>query len=169
MRQTLKSLGVRGVGLAALLSMATISLAAPAVAEDLVVEYDQAQLLRLPEPAADIIIGNSAIADVNLQSKTLMVITGKTFGVTNLIILNKEGKIMINQRVMVRAPEQKVVRVMRGTAKETYNCLPKCEPIVKLGDNIDFMGSVIKSAQQKNGYAGGEGGGGSGGGNSGAN
>ena len=53
--------------------------------DDLIVKYDQSHLLRLPRPAAEIIIGNPAIADISVQFGNLLVITGKTFGITNII------------------------------------------------------------------------------------
>ena len=150
-------------------------LAAPAsraLADDLIVDYDQVQLLRLPEPAGDIIIGNSGIAEINVQAKDVLVVTGKSFGVTNMIVLNRQGKIMLNQRVMVRSPEGQVVTISRAGESETFTCLPKCEPIVKLGDNAKMMDGLIKAVNQKNSYANGESagannnGGGNGGGNS---
>ncbi|MEZ5923529.1 MAG: pilus assembly protein N-terminal domain-containing protein [Hyphomicrobiaceae bacterium] len=120
-----------------------------ASAEDLVVQYDQARLLRLPEPASNIIIGNPSIADVTLQSSDLLVITGKTFGVTNLIILDKTDKIILNQRLMVKSDDQKVVSLQRGINTTTYNCVPKCEPVLKIGDEPNHFSEVAKAGQQK--------------------
>jgi hypothetical protein len=120
-----------------------------AAAEDLVVQYDQARLLRLPEPAANIIVGNPSIADVTLQSTELLIITGKTFGVTNLIILDKNNKIILNQRLMVKSDDQKVVSLQRGISTTTYACVPKCEPVLKVGDEPNHFSEVAKAGQQK--------------------
>src|SRR5262245_19203692 len=57
-------------------------------AADLVVRYDQSQLLRLPRPVDHVIIGNASIADVSVQAGNLLIVTGKTFGVTNIIALD---------------------------------------------------------------------------------
>jgi Flp pilus assembly secretin CpaC len=123
--------------------------AVPAVAEEFIVQYDQAKLVRLPEPAANIIIGNPSIADVTLQSSTLLVITGKTFGVTNLIVLNGEDRIILSERLMVKADEQRVVTLTRGGAASTYNCVPKCEPVIKVGDEQTHYQGVLRAAEQK--------------------
>jgi Flp pilus assembly secretin CpaC len=120
-----------------------------AAAEDLIVQYDQARLLRLPEPAVNIIIGNPSIADVTLQSSELLIITGKTFGVTNLIILDKDNKIILNQRLMVKSDDQKVVSLQRGISTTTYACVPKCEPVLKVGDEPNHFSEVAKAGQQK--------------------
>ncbi len=79
--------------LAALLASATLLAAVSlspmqARAADLIVKYDQSQLLRLPRPVVEIIIGNPTIADVTVQSGKLLVITGKSFGITNIIALD---------------------------------------------------------------------------------
>ena len=103
-------------------------LAAEAKAEDLIVQYDQARLLTLDQPAANIIIGNPSIADVTLKSTKLLVITGKTFGVTNLMILNDEEKVIFNARLMVKSDESKVVTLTRGDLKNTFACVPTCQP-----------------------------------------
>lgn len=120
-----------------------------AAAEDLIVQYDQARLLRLPEPAANIIIGNPSIADVTLQSTELLVITGKTFGVTNIIILDKSNKIILSQRLMVKSDDQKVVSLQRGISTTTFACVPKCEPVLKVGDEPNHFSEVAKAGQQK--------------------
>ncbi len=120
-----------------------------ATAEDLIVQYDQVRLLRLPEPAANIIIGNPSIADVTLQSAELLIITGKTFGVTNMIIMDKNDKIILNQRLMVKSDDQKVVSLQRGISTTTFACMPKCEPMLKVGDEPNHFSEVAKAGQQK--------------------
>ena len=131
-------------------SAAAFSLApAPAKAEDLVVQYDQARLLTLDKPAANIIIGNPSIADVTLKSTKLLVITGKSFGVTNLMILDEQDKVIYNTRLMVRADEAKVVTVTRGDSNFTYACVPMCEPTIKIGDDKEYLQGMTKSVQSK--------------------
>ncbi|MEZ5776262.1 MAG: pilus assembly protein N-terminal domain-containing protein [Hyphomicrobiaceae bacterium] len=139
----------RHLRLAAVLVAAGFLSADRASAEDLVVEYDQAKLVRLAEPADSVIIGNPSVADVTLKSTTLMVITGKTFGITNLIVLNAEDRIILNERLMVRADEQRVVSLNRGGAVQSFNCIGKCEPIIKVGDEQSYYQTILRSAEQK--------------------
>ena len=93
--------------LAAAIAATTLMAAPAAQAEDLVVVYDQSQLLRLPRRAAEIIIGNPAIADVSIQTGDLLVVTGKTFGVTNIIALDAERNVIQDQRVVVKRDSEK--------------------------------------------------------------
>jgi len=61
----------------------------PAPAADVTVIMDQAKLMRLPDRVATIVIGNPMIADASLQPGGLMVITGKGYGLTNLMVLDR--------------------------------------------------------------------------------
>ena len=93
-------------------------------ADDLIVKYDQSQLIRRPRPATEIIIGNPAIADIAIQSGNLLVVTGKSFGITNIIALDAERNVIQDQRVLVRRDDAKVVNLQRGTERQTFNCTP---------------------------------------------
>ena len=118
-------------------------------AEDLIVKYDQSQLLRLPRPASEIIIGNPAIADVSVQAGNLLVVTGKTFGITNIIALDAERNVIQDQRILVRRDEVKVVNLQRGTQRQSYNCTPQCNPSITVGDEQAYFDSISKASRAK--------------------
>jgi Flp pilus assembly secretin CpaC len=129
--------------------LAAVVLPLAAHAEDLVVKYDQSQILRLTRPASEIIIGNPSIADVTIQSGNILVVTGKSYGITNIIALDGERNVIQDQRIAVRRDEVGVVNLMRGTARQTYACLPQCNPTVTLGDDVGFISQTISSAREK--------------------
>lgn len=126
-----------------------VAAAGAARAEDLVVKYDQSQLLRLPRPAAEIIIGNPAIADISVQSGNLLVITGKTFGITNIIALDADRNVIQDQRVLVKRDESKTVNLQRGTQRQSYNCTPQCNPSITIGDEQKYFDAVTNASQKK--------------------
>ena len=132
------SCAARGTLLAALMGVS----ASAATAADLIVRYDQSQLLRLPRPATEVIIGNPSIADVSLQDGNLLVVTGKTFGITNIIALDGEHNIIQDQRVMVERDDRRVVNLHKGSTRFTYSCTPNCEPTLTIGDDKSFFDSV---------------------------
>jgi len=139
---------------AILLALASLAAAAGAArAEDLIVKYDQSQLLRLPRPAAEIIIGNPAIADISVQSGNLLVITGKTFGITNIIALDADRNVIQDQRILVKRDEAKVVNLQRGTDRQSYNCTPQCNPSITIGDEQKYFDQVSNAAQKKVGFS----------------
>lgn len=118
-------------------------------AADLIVKYDQSQLLRLPRPVAEIIIGNPTIADVTVRSNTLLVITGKSFGITNIIALDSERNVIRDQRVLVQRDVTKVVNLQKGTNRQSYNCSPQCNPSMTIGDDQKYFAGVVSDSQRK--------------------
>ncbi len=118
-------------------------------AADLIVRYDQSQLLRLPRPVDHVIIGNASIADVTVQSGNLLIVTGKTFGVTNIIALDAQKNIIQDQRVIVQRDDQRTVNLTKGTARQSMSCTPNCEAQIVIGDETAFYDNAAKQAAAK--------------------
>jgi len=144
----------RRVSLAcAAIAVALISGNAALGAETIVVRLDQAKIARLPSGVSTIVVGNPLIADVSLQQGGLMVITGKGYGATNLIALDRGGNLLSEQAIQVQGPSDNVVVVYRGIDRESYSCTPRCERRITLGDSSDFFDSTINQAASRNGRA----------------
>ena len=138
--------------LAILISIAVCALwpaANTASAGDLIVRYDQSQLLRLPRLASEVIIGNPSIADVSLQGGNLLVVTGKTFGITNVIALDAERNVIQDQRVIVERDDHKVVNLYKGNSRYTFSCTPNCETNLTIGDDRVYFDTVAKANTDK--------------------
>lgn len=103
--------------------------------DPVVVVVDRAKVFRISRPASTVIIGNPSIADATVQDDVTIVLTGKSFGVTNLIILDADGQPIVDETVVVRGHEQNTVRIYRRASKETMACAPVCEPTLTIGDN----------------------------------
>ena len=148
----------RAIAVAAIAAVSALA-AGPAKAadDDIIVKYDQSQLLRLKRPAAEIIIGNPSIADVSVQSGNLLVITGKSFGVTNIITLDADRNLILDQRVLVKRDEGKVVNLQRGIDRRSYNCTPQCNPSITIGDDAKYFDAIRNASQNKKEFS--EGGG----------
>lgn len=123
--------------------------ASAAMAGDLMVRYDQSQLLRLPRPASEVIIGNPSIADVAIQGGNLLVVTGKSFGVTNIIALDAQRNVIQDQRVVVDHDDLRTVSLYKGTKRESYTCTPECSPTITVGDGVEYFDTIAKSTQTK--------------------
>ena len=152
LRASFSSTSSRIVQNTILVSLALISgwlSAKPAAAADLIVRYDQSQLLRLPRPASEVIVGNPSIADVSLQGGNLLVVTGKTFGITNVIALDTERNVIQDQRVVVERDAGRVVTVHKGGSRYTYSCTPNCETNLTIGDNKEYFDQVKQSNSDK--------------------
>jgi Flp pilus assembly secretin CpaC len=110
---------------------------------------DQATLVRLDRPAAEIVVGNPSIADVSVQSGKLLVITGKSFGETNLIVMDADGKVVANRQLIVQEPRTGFVTMYRGSARQTLHCAPYCTPPLVIGDAPDNFGAVANQITTK--------------------
>jgi hypothetical protein len=120
---------------------------------DVIVSLDQATLLRLPDRTATIIVGNPLIADASLQTGGQMVITGKGYGMTNIIALDRAGNVLMQRNVVVEGPAGDVVVVYKGVDRETYSCTPMCERRITLGDGKTYFDSVIMQSHIRSGQA----------------
>jgi hypothetical protein len=129
-------------------------LAAPASAAPFTVNVDQAHIMRLPDKVATIVIGNPLIADASLQSGGILVVTGKSFGSTNLLALDRAGKTILETTIQVMGPPGgDLVVVYRGVDRETYSCTPECAPRIALGDNTKFFADTMTQAGSRNSQA----------------
>jgi Flp pilus assembly secretin CpaC len=99
------------------------------------VSVDQAKLIKLPDRVATIVVGNPLIADVTLQNGGVLVVTGKGYGATNFIAMDRSGQVLVDRQIQVNGPpSDQLVTVYRGVDRETYSCMPVCQKRVTLGD-----------------------------------
>lgn len=124
--------------------------ALPATAQDqdsviVTVNANMARVLRINAPAATVIIGNPAIADVTIQDPQTLVLTGKSFGRTNLIILDGNGDPIADTLVEVAQARSDTLTVFMGSARTSIACAPNCQPVIMLGDDTSYTSDVITS------------------------
>jgi Flp pilus assembly secretin CpaC len=111
----------------------------------LYVDIDRARVVRMPDGAQTIIIGNPLVADVTmLKANRLLVVTGKSFGTTNLILLDETGGEVVEQTITVTPASDKLV-VLRGTRRESYACSPDCAPAVDLADDREYTSQIVEA------------------------
>lgn len=127
------------------LALFGLTLAQPAaVAEEpLSIVLDQATIMRLPEKVSTIIVGNPLIADVSVQGGGLVVVTGKGYGSTNFIALDRTGTVLMERDIQVRGPAGNTVYVYRGMERESYSCTPWCERRITLGDSPGYFQATL--------------------------
>lgn len=114
---------------------------------------DHAKIVRLPESTQTVVVGNPIIADVTVQKNGILVVTGKSYGTTNLIALDPAGVMLAESMISVQAPTDAVVTVQRGLQRESYSCTPTCQPSLRLGDSKEYFGDVGSQATQRNSLA----------------
>jgi hypothetical protein len=110
--------------------------------EPITVRLDQAKLLKVPDRTATLVIGNPLIADVAVQPGGIMVVTAKSYGITNLMALDRGGKTLMEHPIQVVGPVDSVV-LNRGIERESYSCLPICERRIVLGDSANYFSATL--------------------------
>ena len=113
-------------------------------AEPIAIMIDRAKVMRISRPADTVIIGNPAIADASIQDNRTLIITGRSFGTTNLIVLDAQGQPIADELLTVQAPDDSVVTVYKRADRQTLSCNPECGPMLAIGDDPDAF-SAVKS------------------------
>jgi Flp pilus assembly secretin CpaC len=99
-----------------------------AAAESMLRVYmDHARVLKLDRPVAKVIVGNSQVADVTVADPKTIVLTGRNFGTTNIILLDADGNAIVDEQILVSIDEGNTVRVFRQTDRAVLSCSPNCE------------------------------------------
>jgi hypothetical protein len=126
---------------------------AVARAEQIDVLVDQATVVKLPEKVATLVVGNPLIADVTLQPGGTMIVTGKGYGATNVMAMDRGGGVLLDRMIQVEAPTENLVTVFRGVNRATYSCTPVCQQRITLGDGSDYFKSTLDQTGSRNNQA----------------
>lgn len=125
-----------------------LCLSAPALAQNVSVESGTTKPLRLAKPASSVVIGNQNIADVAVADPKLLLLTGKTFGTTNLLVFDADNNIVISADVTVTANTANLVTVNRGGNQYTYDCATECRDAPMIGDDQGHFAKALGQAEQ---------------------
>jgi Flp pilus assembly secretin CpaC len=101
--------------------------AAKAEDEMMRVFLNHAKVLKLDRPVSKVIVGNAKVADATVADSRTIVLTGKAFGTTNLVLLDAEGNALLDERILVSIDEGNTVRMFRQTERTVLSCTPSCE------------------------------------------
>ncbi|MGA7998397.1 MAG: pilus assembly protein N-terminal domain-containing protein [Bradyrhizobium sp.] len=115
-------------------------------ADAIAVNVDQAKLVKLPNRVATIVVGNPLIADVTMQTGGILVVTGKGYGATNFIAMDRAGEILVDRVIQVEGPTDQLITIYRGIDRESYSCMPVCQRRATLGDGDAYFKSVMDQA-----------------------
>jgi len=142
----------RGLMVAA---FACVGAASAVAAEDGVIDVtiDFAKIMRLDEAAATIFIGNPGIADAAVGDELTLVLTGKTAGTTNLIVLDENGDEILNSVLRVSSDVRQLTTVFYGAKRQSFSCAPVCEQVISVGDEKDTFDTATAQIQTRSTFA----------------
>src|SRR4051812_28924327 len=85
---------------------------------------------------------------------SILVVTGKSYGVTNLIALDGAGGLLAESLISVQGATEALVTVLRDkerdVERQTYACTPTCQPTLQLGDDAKYFSEVQGQTGQRN-------------------
>jgi Flp pilus assembly secretin CpaC len=103
-----------------------LALAQPAAA-GIIARIDEATAITLPGSAASVIVGNPAVADVNIVDRRRIAVLGRAYGTTNVMVYDAGGRLIYNGLVTVTSPSAGHVSMFRGALVHNFTCGPRCE------------------------------------------
>jgi Flp pilus assembly secretin CpaC len=113
---------------AILAALGLLSAAAAAQAASRVtVGINQGLRLQVGGSAANVVVANPAIADVTVVDAHSVIILGKGYGTTQIMVLDSTGRLLMDSIVTVNAPAEGQMTVYRGPLAQQYDCSPRCE------------------------------------------
>ena len=112
-------------GLVSAVLLAFAALPAQA-ASDVVINADQAKIISVSGQPGMVVVGNPSIADVTVRGDQV-VLMGRNYGVTNLIILDREGNQLAALDVTVQITDKNAVHVFKAGGRMSLACAPVCE------------------------------------------
>ncbi len=139
--------------LAAGLFCAALTLSGAAAAEDITVKTDETMLIKVSGKPGTVAVGNPSIADATFENGNLF-ITGRSFGSTNLIVLDQNGKELANLSISVQSGGNNNIVVFGAGLRKSMACAPLCEASVQPGDEANYSASILSITQQKAALAG---------------
>lgn len=144
-----------------MLALATFA-ASPAAAADpdvpqnlgatVSISADFAKAFKAPAQTHTLVLGNRSIASVVFDmASSVVVVVGKSYGTTNMILLDSKGLILAQTDITV-GPPSRLVTVQRGQDRATYTCAPTCAPALTLGDGpqTQTLGSQMQARETLN-------------------
>jgi Flp pilus assembly secretin CpaC len=86
------------------------------------VTVDFAAVIQLGADIGTIVLGNSAIADATVTNGQMVVLTGKSVGITNMIVLGVDNTVLAEITLQVGGRKPGTVTVMRALKRQSYAC-----------------------------------------------
>ena len=128
-----------GTGVATLLILcAMAAVSAPAGAEapsaseveevPLHLNKGEARLEAVSEPFDTVVVGDPAVVTTSVVSATALVLTARSTGRTNIMLLDSDGTVQAKWSVRVGEGNRHRATIYRGVDRSVMSCTPECSP-----------------------------------------
>ena len=111
------------------------------------VEQGGAKMLKLNVPATDVIIADPSVVDVSVQTQNQLVLIGKKYGTTQLIILSGDAVVVDTEVVVSTANQDSSVSVFTGgkagVQERSFSCYKRCATSQLVSSGESAAGQAI--------------------------
>ena len=116
---------------AILLATALASTAGSVLAASLFsVGLNESRRVVLQGSAASVVVDDPTIADVAMVNSHSLIVLGRGYGATDVMVLDHAGRVLFDGRVRVSPPEDGRVTVHHGAAAADFYCvMARCAPL----------------------------------------
>ena len=121
-----------------------IAITPVSAASKITVAADRAKVLSIAGTPSAVIVGNPTYADVSIRSGQV-VIHGRHYGTTNILVLDTDGNELANMDVSVTRSVEGKMNVYKAGLRQTYNCAPACEATLEVGDSPAFFNEQVQT------------------------
>ena len=120
-----------------------LGLAAPALAHPgIEVAVDHTTRLHVSAPAGSVIVGNPAVADVTVVDPHTVFVSGRGYGVSEVVVLDLLGRTVWDGEVVVTASTSREVTVYRGAVPTVMACASTCSLSIRSPAKSGSTGST---------------------------
>jgi hypothetical protein len=117
-------------------------------AQAFAVPLSESRPLSLVGSATDVLVGDPAIADVTVIDHHHLLVHGRAFGRTNLVVMDGAGRTLFTGPIVVTAGDEDHVTLFRGAMQSDYSCAGRCERISGAASGAAGAGGGASGASQ---------------------
>jgi hypothetical protein len=117
--------------LAALIAapIAFAAAAAFAASSSMTLAIKHSERVALRGVVANVIVDDPGVADVAMVDNHSVIIIGKGYGATDILVLGKGGRTLLHSQVAVVAPESGPVTLYSGATPSEFSCVRRCQAL----------------------------------------
>jgi hypothetical protein len=122
------------------------------------VDLNESRRVMLHGTAANVFVADPAVADVAMIDTHSVIVLGKGYGVTQVLVTDHAGHTLLDSVVAVVGSDAGRVTVFRGQAAQDYHCSSRCETMNGGGGGAGPTGGNNSTVAASIGATGGQGG-----------
>ena len=88
----------------------------------------EARLEAVAEPFDTVVVGDPAVVTTSVVSATALVLTARSTGRTNIMLLDSDGTVQAKWSVRVGEGNRHRATIYRGVDRSVMSCTPECSP-----------------------------------------